>query len=176
MFTYIYSHLHPTTPPRSQLGPSYEGLELGIGEGLIKKLLAETTGQSQQAIRDSLQLLGDLGKVAETKKATQSVLFKPKALSVPNVYKSYVTLAKMSGDKVQRNKTRLLSISENGLFIVGSTGDKIKSMMVAGSSLEAKYVVRAMQGKLRIGLAEKIVLAALAQAYTMTPPVRDGGA
>ena len=46
---------------------------------------------------------------------------------------------------------------------------KVKGMLVAGNGLEAKFIVRGLQGKLRIGLAERTVVAALAHAVAATP-------
>jgi hypothetical protein len=45
-------------------------------------------------------------------------------------------------------------------------------MLVACSGVEAKFLVRGLQGKLRIGLAEKTVVASLAHAATLTQPGR----
>jgi DNA ligase-1 len=48
----------------SQLCPDYMGIELGIGEMLLVKAIAESTGRATTKIKEDLRKEGDLGKVA----------------------------------------------------------------------------------------------------------------
>ncbi len=48
--------------------------------------------------------------------------------------------------------------------------DKIKSLLVRTKGCESKYIIRGLQGKLRIGLAKNTVLASLSHAVTLTKP------
>jgi len=46
------------------LCPEYEGLELGIGESLLLKAIAESTGREMKKIKADYAELGDLGVIA----------------------------------------------------------------------------------------------------------------
>ncbi|KAF9504468.1 hypothetical protein BS47DRAFT_1368773 [Hydnum rufescens UP504] len=48
----------------NRLCPDYKGLELGIGESLLQKAIAESTGRKLEAIKADLKEVGDLGLVA----------------------------------------------------------------------------------------------------------------
>ena len=48
--------------------------------------------------------------------------------------------------------------------------DKIKSLLVRAKGNEPKYIIRGLQGKLRIGIAQTTVLASIAHAVMLTRP------
>lgn len=133
----------------NRLGPDYEGLELGLGESLIIKALAESTGRSPGDVKKQYVKLGDLGQVALSSKQGQAMMFsKPKPLTVNHVFTKLKDIATQSGKESQQKKIGI-----------------IKSLLVQCRETESKYLVRSLEGKLRIGLAEKTVLIALSQAF-----------
>lgn len=49
----------------NRLAPEHEGIELGIGELLLMKALAQATGRTTDKIKAEVAVKGDLGLVAE---------------------------------------------------------------------------------------------------------------
>src|SRR5579859_4916404 len=49
----------------NRIAPDYEGLELGIGEGLLVKAIAESSGRSVAQVKSELEKTGDLGDIAQ---------------------------------------------------------------------------------------------------------------
>jgi DNA ligase-1 len=76
--------------------------------------------------------------------------FTPKTLSITQVFTSLYEIASISGQKSQAEKI-----------------NKIVRILGQCQGQEAKYFIRSIEGKLRIGLAERTVLVALAKAVVI---------
>ncbi|KAE8037729.1 hypothetical protein FH972_010294 [Carpinus fangiana] len=142
----------------NRIAPAHEGLELGIGDASIIKALAEACGRTDVQVKKQYKELGDLGLVAKASRSSQSMMRKPDALTVTKVFNTFRLIAKESGKDSQEKKK-----------------NHIKGLLVAATDCEPQYLIRLIQTKLRIGLAEQTLLAALGQAavYTeehSTPP------
>lgn len=153
----------------NKLAADYAGIELGIGESLIMKAIGETTGRSLQIIKADQAEIGDLGLVAAKSRSNQPTMFKPKPLTVKGVLDGLMGIATVSGDGSQARKIagikKLLSSADST-----PTGKGTKSIDITkdkGGASEAKFIIRFLEGKLRLGLAEKTVLVALAHAMVI---------
>lgn len=150
----------------NKLAADYAGIELGIGESLIMKSIGESTGRSLSVIKADQNEIGDLGLVAAKSRSNQPTMFKPKALTIRGVHEGLLGIAKVQGHGAQDKKVsgikKLLSAADTEMAGKGSKGVDITKNK--GGPSEAKYIVRFLEGKLRLGLAEKTVLVALAQA------------
>jgi DNA ligase 1 len=147
----------------NKLAADYAGIELGIGESLIMKAISESTGRSLAHIKADQNDIGDLGLVAAKSRSKQPTMFKPKALTVQGVHKGLMAIATVEGQGAQGRKVdgikKLLSAAD-----AHSAGKAVDITQNKGGPSEAKYIVRTLEGKLRLGLAEKTVLVALSQA------------
>ncbi|CAH9072825.1 unnamed protein product [Cuscuta europaea] len=144
----------------NKIAPAHEGLELGIGDASIIKALAEACGAKEAHIKKQYKDLGDLGLVAKASRSSQSLMRKPEALTVAKVFNTFRLIAKESGKDSQDKKK-----------------NHIKSLLVAATDCEPQYLIRLLQTKLRIGLAEQTLLVALSHAAVYSekhpsPPTR----
>lgn len=156
----------------NKLAPDYAGIELGIGESLIMKAIGETTGRSLQVIKQDQKEIGDLGLVAVKSRSTQPTMFKPKPLTVSGVHKGLMGIATVTGNGAQGRKVdgikKLLSAADS------HSAGKIDIAQDKGGPSEAKFIIRFLEGKLRLGLAEKSVLVAIAQAVCIHEAGKKG--
>ncbi|EGC40059.1 hypothetical protein DICPUDRAFT_25751, partial [Dictyostelium purpureum] len=139
----------------NKIGPSYEAKELGIGDHILIKSVAESTGRTVDAIKQELVEVGDLGIIAQNARMTQPLMFSPPPLTIASVFKTFQQIADTSGTGTGSQKKKM---------------DQIKKLLIACKDCESLYIIRSLQGKLRIGLAERSVLMALAKAVLVTPP------
>lgn len=137
----------------NKLGPAYEGAELGLGETLLIKAIAGATGRNAARVKAEVAEKGDIGLVAQGSKSTQMTLVKPEPLTLCGLYWQLREIATMSGKDSMQRKV-----------------DKVKYLLVSCQGSESKYLIRSLEGKLRIGLAEQTVLIALAQASLQASP------
>ncbi|CCH46521.1 DNA ligase 1 [Wickerhamomyces ciferrii] len=141
----------------NRLGPDYEGLELGLGETILIKTISESTGKNTQHVKAKYREIGDLGTVALQARSVQPTMFKPKPLTVDTVFDNLKQISKASGKDSQTKKINI-----------------IKRMLTASQGLEAKFLIRSLESKLRIGLAEKTVLISLAKALATFEQLNQG--
>ncbi|GJP63209.1 hypothetical protein CLOP_g20272 [Closterium sp. NIES-67] len=142
----------------NRVAPPHEGVELGIGDATIIRALAEATGRKEATVKSEYKECGDLGLVAKASRTTQRMMMQPAPLTCHKVFEAFRFIAKESGTQSQEKKRA-----------------RIKQLLVSARQEEPQFIVRLLQGKMRIGLAEQTVLAALAQAAVMHEDFREGG-
>jgi DNA ligase-1 len=142
---------------QGKLYPDFVGVELGIAEKLAIKALASLSGKSEESVDKNFKSTGDLGKTAEhfAGRKSQSTLIQ-RELSVELVYDSFEKIAQSIGSGSIDLKVRYLS-----------------SLLHDASPLEARYIVRMVLGRLRLGVADMTILDALAVAYGGGKDARD---
>ncbi|EDQ90294.1 uncharacterized protein MONBRDRAFT_16341, partial [Monosiga brevicollis MX1] len=144
----------------NDLAPAYEGLELGIGDSILVRAIADASGRSPGQVKAVMHQCGDLGKCAVKCKGKQGKLGfvrQQPPLTVAQVFEAFTQIARLSGRDCQKRKQ-----------------DVIKQLLVrARCEAETMFLIRSLSGRLRIGLADSSVLSALGLAITMTPPCQD---
>ena len=150
---------------QGKLRPDYEGIELGVAEKLAMRAIAQATGVSLKEVEAEYKRSGDIGLVAQRllsrRRAVSITDFfgapqeSKKPLTVSQVYETLMKIAKASGPGAQDTKIMLLT-----------------SLLREATPVEAKYILRTVTGKLRLGIADMTILDALAIAFAGSKAAR----
>ncbi len=133
---------------QGELRPAFEGIELGVADSLAAKAVASATKENERAIALSLKRTGDLGTTVAELLPARSARLSAEPLQIEEVYDALFQIAQASGEGSQDLKVRALV-----------------ELLARASPGEAKYIVRLVLGKLRLGIREMTILDALAQAF-----------
>ena len=125
------------------LAPNYEGVLLNLAEKMMVRAISLAYGLSLENVARLYKKEGDLGSVAE-KLAPNVNNFKK--LTVDDVYKKLIDVAKEGGEGSQDKKIELMS-----------------NLLKELDPLSVRFVARIPVGKLRLGFSEKTIFDALSQ-------------
>ncbi len=132
-----------------QIHPAYAGIDLGVAEKLAMRAISTASGMDLKEVSKSYKERGDLGKTMEEILTRRSQLaLSTQRLTITQVYETLDRLAKATGKGAQETKIRLLS-----------------GLLVDATPKEAKYILRTVMGRLRLGIADMTLLDALAIVY-----------
>ncbi|MGB9748877.1 MAG: ATP-dependent DNA ligase [Candidatus Woesearchaeota archaeon] len=132
------------------IAPEYKSIDFGIAEKMMVKAIAKAYSKEESEVTKLLKKKGDLGVVALELRNSFGIK-KKSGLEILEVHKKLVEIAQTSGFGSQDKKIALLS-----------------ELLLECSAEEAKYIVRILLGKLRLGVASMTILDSLSIAFTGT--------
>ncbi len=133
--------------------PSWDERVIGVAKKLVIKIIAQTTGFSEQDIVAKYNKIGDLGLVVEelvSKKKQRTFL--QKQLTVDHVFENLQKVAEIEGEGSVERKVGLIS-----------------ELLTNAKPNEAKYIVRTVLEELRVGVAEGVLRDAIGKAFAVSP-------
>lgn len=145
---------------QGKLGPDWKDIpNFGVSEKFLVKAVSLAYKKSEKEIDMLYKQLGDLGRVAETlankaggPKAAGLMSWigqqEKKELTISEVYNTLYRVALAQGEGSRDIKIRLVS-----------------GLLSEADPLEARYIVRIIEGRLRLGVGDATVLDALAIAF-----------
>ncbi|OGS50150.1 MAG: ATP-dependent DNA ligase, partial [Euryarchaeota archaeon RBG_16_68_12] len=132
-----------------RLYPDYVGIELGMAEKLVIRVLVQATGLGDERVTALWKEKGDLGVVGEGAIAERrQTALGSEPLTLAKVYANLDEIARAAGGGSQEKKIRLLA-----------------ELLNAATPREAKYILRTVIGKMRLGVADMTIVDALAALY-----------
>ncbi len=134
---------------KGRILPEYDMREIGISRQLVIKILGFAFSLEERKVQEKFSEQGDLGEVAAelSEKSKQSTLFS-RSLSVKDVLQGLQSLLDIEGKGAVTRKV-----------------DVVSALLRQATPREALYITRTLLGDLRIGVADSLLLDALALAF-----------
>jgi len=139
------------------IAPPYEGLDLGLGERFAVEAIASAAGYTKNEVDAHYKKSGDLGDTAEEllgKKKQTSL--STSEMDISYVYDAMKKIGAASGTGSQDQKIKYLA-----------------ELLNNASPLEARYIVRFVLGRLRLGVGDPTILDALSVSRTSDKSLRE---
>lgn len=130
------------------LAPEYDAVELGMADSLALRAVATATGRPEAEVALHVKASGDLGTTAEALTPMASGARNAAPATVSEVFRAFRSIAERSGEGSQEQKVATLV-----------------ELLARASPLEARYLVRFVLGRLRLGVREMTILDALTERY-----------
>lgn len=134
---------------RAEVAPAWTGLDVGLAESGVVEAIRVATGLPEERIDELRIETGDIGSAAEAAlgdKRQQALFTEP--LTVAGVHGALVEIARTAGSGSQDRKVKLLA-----------------KLLHDATPSEARVLVRAVMGKMRLGIGEMTILDGLAEAF-----------
>lgn len=133
---------------QGRVAPLYEPIEFGMADKMVIRAIADSLQFDPTHVTREFKTQGDLGKAVEHLRA-KSKKHAVHKISIDMVYDSLYKIAKAGGKGSQEVKIRELS-----------------ALLVSVDPLSARYIVRMVLGKLRLGFSDMTILDALSWMLT----------
>ncbi|MBD3188011.1 ATP-dependent DNA ligase [Candidatus Bathyarchaeota archaeon] len=137
---------------QGKLHPDWHGMpELNMAKKMVLKATARAVGVSPSRITEILKKSGDLGNTMGylKKKKQQSTLFgKEEPMTITTTWNELERIANATGENSQSKKMRILS-----------------GILARCSPLEAKYIGRFIESKMRLGMADLTMIDAISRIF-----------
>jgi len=133
-----------------EVRPGYEGIEIGVAEKLVVKALYQVTMVPVDEIEKGRKTVGDIGLLTEEimKRKMQMSLFS-EPLTTERVFGNLEKMARVEGRSSQDLKLKMVA-----------------ELLHDASPLEARYIVRIVCQKMRLGIADMTIIDALSYLFT----------
>ncbi|MFQ6077059.1 MAG: ATP-dependent DNA ligase [Candidatus Bathyarchaeia archaeon] len=132
---------------KGDLHPDWMGFpELEMGEKMASWALADAVGISQEEALEHVKRAGGIGPA--TQRLLQGGKRMAKRLTVREVYETLEAIARDSGEGSQERKV-----------------ERLARLIRRATPLEARYIMRFIIGKLRLGVGDMTILDGLAEAF-----------
>jgi DNA ligase-1 len=126
------------------IGPLFERINFGISTKLMLRGISEGFKIEESMVASDYNKIGDLGDLVYSLKKKQNNANFGKGLSVLQTFKQLMALSAYAGKGSQKDKS-----------------DYLSAMLVALERVSAKYIVRIILGKLRLGFSDMTIIDAL---------------
>jgi DNA ligase-1 len=138
---------------QGKLYPDFMGIEMGMAEKMAMTSIARASGVDRGIVMRQWKEVGDLGSATEsllleTNQTRLAAVSAQGGLRMSEVYETFREIAQVAGQGTVESKVHLLA-----------------ELLSRATPTEAKYLIRTVMGRLRLGVGDMTFLDALAIAY-----------